>query len=89
MVNEVDRKTTPILNPESVSRYDRLHVVRHCHNVDIPQKTINHEFFFKLTVSAYFTAYHCTILRYTEQFFWFTFEWPYRTQAVFQVFSRS
>jgi hypothetical protein len=58
----VDRITPPILNPQSVSSYDMLHVVRHCHAADTPQKTINHEVFFKLPASVNFTAYHCTIL---------------------------
>jgi len=74
VVNMVDRITPPILNPESVSRYDRLHMVRHCHAVDTPQKTINHEVFFKLPTAVNFTAYHCTILCSTTKFFWFTFE---------------
>jgi hypothetical protein len=70
----VDRITPPILNPEFVSRYDRLHAVRHCHAVDTPQKMINHAIFFKLPASVYFTAYHCTILCHATKFFWFTFE---------------
>jgi hypothetical protein len=70
----VDRITPPILNLESVSRYDMLHVVRHCHAVDTPQKMINHEVFFKLPASINLTAYQCTVLRYTTTFFWFTFE---------------
>jgi hypothetical protein len=73
-MNMVDKITPPILNPESVSRFDRLHVVRHFHALDTPQKTIHHEVFFKLPTSVNFTAYHCTILCYTTKFFWFTFE---------------
>jgi len=74
VVNMVDTITPPILNPESVSRYDRLHVVRHCNAADAPQKMINHEIYFKLPASVNFTAYHCTVLCYTTKFFWFTFE---------------
>jgi hypothetical protein len=47
-MNMADGVTPPVLNPESVSWYDQLYEVRHCHAADTHQKTINHGVFFEL-----------------------------------------
>jgi hypothetical protein len=48
LVNMADVVTPPILNPESVSHYDRLYEGRHCHAADTCQMTRNHGVFFSL-----------------------------------------
>ena len=45
LVNTADGVTPPVVNPESVSRYDGLHDARRCHAEDTRQATTNHRVF--------------------------------------------
>jgi hypothetical protein len=46
LVNMADGVMPPVLNPESVPRYCRLHEIRHCHNAYTHQETTNHGILF-------------------------------------------
>lgn len=85
VVNMVDRITPPLLNPESVSRYDRRHVVRHCHAVDTPHKMINHEIYFKLPALVNLVKYNTTL--YYKIFFGLHLNDLSQTHVVFPAFS--
>jgi hypothetical protein len=52
LVNMADEITTPVLNPELVSRYDGLYETGRCHAADTRQKTTMHGVLFALLVSV-------------------------------------
>lgn len=47
LVNTADQETPPGLIPDSVTWYNKLYEVQHCHAVDKLQKTTNHGIYFE------------------------------------------
>jgi hypothetical protein len=55
LVNIADEVTVPILNPECISQYEGLYVVR-CYAADIRWEITDHSVFFELLACIHCTA---------------------------------
>jgi hypothetical protein len=68
LVNMMDTITTPVLNPELVSRYDRLYEAGRCHAADARQKTTKHGVLFELLASVDAESHDCTFTYLIQKF---------------------
>jgi len=68
LVNMADEITTPVLNPELVSRYGGLYEAGRCHAADTRQKTTMHGVLFELLASFDAESHNYTFTNLIQMF---------------------